>query len=204
MEVWKDVVGYEGIYQVSSLGRIKSVNYYRKTNREQVRKPCKRKDGYLSIALSKDGKTITKTVHRIVATAFIPNPNNLEMINHKDEDRTNNSVDNLEWCSRSYNQIYSMNIHSERRKVFGNNFLNDNGESSSPFTKRGVPHKYNIKVVQKDRNGVLLRIFNNASEAGEALNLRSSNIITACKDNQSRKFKKKHTAYGYIWEFLNE
>lgn len=202
-EEWKDIEGYEGLYQVSNMGRIKSLRYWG-GKRTSVMSPYKRSDGYLVVGLSKNGRTTSKTIHRLVAQAFIPNPQELEMVNHKDEIRTNNCVDNLEWCSRSYNQVYSMNIHPERRKVFADNFLNDKGENSSPFIKRGIPHRHNIKVAQKDKNGILIRIFNNAAEAGFILNLKSNNITSTCKDNQSGRFKKKHSAYGYIWEYVNE
>lgn len=202
-EIWKDVVGYEGIYQVSNLGRIKTLNYYGKTNREEIMKFSKRKDGYLGVHLSKNGKALTKTVHRIVATAFIPNPDNLEMVNHKDENRANNCVDNLEWCSRSYNQTYSIDKHPKRKKVFGDNFIK-NGENTSPFTKKGIPHKYNVPVVQKNENGEIIKQYNNAAEAGYINGYNSGNIIIACTKNKDKTRKRKNTVSGYIWEFVEQ
>ena len=114
MEKWKDVIGFEGLYQVSSLGRLKSLNRkvwnpgmncYR-TQYSRILSLVTDKGGYLRVTLSKDGKVKQYLVHRIVAEAFLPNPNNLPQINHIDECKTNNSVDNLEWCNNEYNCNY--------------------------------------------------------------------------------------------------
>lgn len=108
-EVWKDIVGYEGLYQVSNLGRIKS---FRKWNRakdpgERILNPTIANNGYEQVTLYRGQKDRHKfLVHRIVANAFIENPENLEAINHKDENRLNNRADNLEWCTLSYNNAY--------------------------------------------------------------------------------------------------
>ena len=104
-ENWKDVIGYEGLYKVSDLRRVKSLNYHR-SGKEVILKQCKSKDGYLKVCLFKNGKQTTFSVHRIVALAFINNYNNCPEINHKDEDKTNNCVENLEWCDRKYNANY--------------------------------------------------------------------------------------------------
>ena len=104
MEEWRDIEGYEGLYQISSLGRVKS--FPRPTTPGGILKTIKRKDGYCSIKLSKNGKVKKVLVHRLVAKAFIPNTNNLPIINHKDENPLNNNVDNLEWCDNKYNGNY--------------------------------------------------------------------------------------------------
>ena len=103
-ENWKDIEGYEGLYQVSNLGRVKSLNYHRSW-KEQCLKPGK-VCGYLYVILSKDGEVYGKYVHILVAEAFIPNPFNLPYVNHKDEVKTNNCVSNLEWCTAKYNTNY--------------------------------------------------------------------------------------------------
>lgn len=110
-EFWRDIKGYEGLYQISNFGNVKSVERIvkRGTNFKPV---CERvlktgdKDGYKYVILSKNGKTKTGWVHRLVAQAFIPNPDKLPCINHKDENPSNNRVDNLEWCDREYNVNY--------------------------------------------------------------------------------------------------
>ena len=104
-EVWKDIEGYEGKYQVSDSGRVKSLNY-RRSKKEKVIKSWKRKDGYLQVVLCKDGENKNYLVHRLVAQNFIPNSENLPEVNHKDEDKSNNAVNNLEWCDCSYNINY--------------------------------------------------------------------------------------------------
>jgi hypothetical protein len=108
MEHWKDIEGYEGRYQVSDLGRVKSL--YK--GKERVMSAGKHKMGYLLVTLFNGCKRKTYTIHRLVADAFIPNPNNLPQINHKDECKTNNAVSNLEWCDAKYNNNYG--THKER------------------------------------------------------------------------------------------
>lgn len=114
MEFWKDVVGYEGLYQVSNLGRIKSLpktiviyNGGITTRREKILKQGIRAKYYKFVALSNGKETRRFGVHRLVAQAFLPNPNNLPEVNHKDENPANNNVLNLEWCDREYNINYS-------------------------------------------------------------------------------------------------
>ena len=105
MEVWKDIKGYEGLYQVSNLGRVKSLDY-KCTGKERLLSAGKGKDGYLHVVLCKDRKKKTCSVHRLAAEAFIPNPYGLPQVNHKDEIKTNNVVTNLEWCDNKYNSNY--------------------------------------------------------------------------------------------------
>lgn len=100
MEQWKDIKGYEG-YQVSDWGRVKNLKF----GRERILKGRKAR-GYLYVGLYQDGKQVIKKVHRLVAEAFLENPQNLPQVNHKDEDKTNNSVENLEWCDSKYNNNY--------------------------------------------------------------------------------------------------
>ena len=104
-ETWKAIADYEGIYEVSDLGRVKSLCY----GRERILKLADDRRGYFSVQLCKDGKRKTMLVHRLVAEAFIQNPNNLETVNHKDEDKTNNVASNLEWMTRADNKRYSAN-----------------------------------------------------------------------------------------------
>lgn len=106
MEVWKDVVGYEGLYQVSNLGRVKSVERYKDNNgtkqlvKEKIKATRKDKQGYLLLDLYKNNKSKTVRVHRLVAQAFIPNPQNKETVNHIDGNKENNTVENLEWATQ--------------------------------------------------------------------------------------------------------
>ena len=105
MEIWKDVLGYEGLYVVSSLGRVKSV----KTG--LIRKPYDSGHGYKNVALWKNGRYKTKYIHRLVVEAFIGAISKGLEVNHKDEDKRNNTLDNLEICTRLYNAEYSRANH---------------------------------------------------------------------------------------------
>ena len=104
-EEWKDVVGFEGLYKVSNLGRIRSIGYGGRRGNIMAVHPDK--GGYLKIRLTKDKKDYSFLVHRLVAMAFIPNLYNYETINHKDFNTQNNCVENLEWCTQKYNNKYS-------------------------------------------------------------------------------------------------
>lgn len=107
-EIWKDIPNYEGLYQASNFGRIKSIQYFNHTNnkiypRDKILKPILNEKGYCRVDLSKSGKSKRHRVHRLVAKTFLPNPYNLLEVNHIDGNKQNNNVNNLEWCSRSYN-----------------------------------------------------------------------------------------------------
>lgn len=113
-EEWRDVVGYESSYEVSSYGKIKSIerrcaSKNGKTRKvpERIMKPKIDRYGYSAIHLSKNGERRDFTIHRLVALAFIPNPENLPQVNHKDGDKLDNRVDSLEWCSAQYNVQHS-------------------------------------------------------------------------------------------------
>ena len=116
-EIWKDIEGYEGLYQVSNMGRVKSLGKGGTHKQVHYLKQAKERCGYLFVALCKKGKVKQFKVHRLVAKAFIPNPNNLSQVNHKDEDKTNNRVDNLEWCDCIYNINYGTAIKRRAKAI---------------------------------------------------------------------------------------
>lgn len=109
-EEWRDIEGYEGLYQVSNLGRVKSLRDKNNKERELILKPKIMRNGYLKVDLCKNGKQKTFTVHRLVATVFISNPKNFPVVNHKDENKLNNNVSNLEWCTVLYNNCYGTRL----------------------------------------------------------------------------------------------
>lgn len=121
-EVWKPVVGFEKFFEISNLGRLKRTTVYQNTwnkkkriNPNRIVKPTPER-GYLRIALSVNGKRYLKYIHRLVAEAFIPNPNNYKEVNHIDNNRSNNRVDNLEWCDRKHNLDHMIKHQEEIRE----------------------------------------------------------------------------------------
>ena len=117
-EVWKDVVGFEGFYKVSNKGNVRSVEWIGARGREcggRTLKPAYDKDGYLKVGLCKNGMRYYKRLHRLVAETFIPNPNNFPQVNHLDEDKVNNNVENLEWCTSKYNNNHGTRIERSAR-----------------------------------------------------------------------------------------
>ena len=152
-EIWKDIEGYEGLYQVSNLGNIKRIF----KSHIVLCKPSFDTRGYKQIVLSKNRKRKSYKVHRLVAKAFIPNHNNLPCINHKDEDKTNNCVDNLEWCTIEYNNNYGTRGY------------------------RCTRHKLK-KVKLFDSSGKkVIKIYNSLKDAEKETNICSSNISACCR-----------------------
>ena len=120
-EIWKDIKGYEGLYQVSNLGRVKRTGKYRNQFTSwESNKDLKLKEGtniYLYVDLSKDNKVKRYLVHRLVMEAFIDNPNGYKEVNHKDGNKKNNKVENLEWCTRNENLKHSIDTGLRKRKI---------------------------------------------------------------------------------------
>ncbi len=158
MEIWKDVPEYEGKYQVSNMGNVKSLNY-KKTGKTRVLKQGKDKDGYPYVNLSKDGKTEFKKVHRLVAEAFIPNPLNLPQVNHKSECPMLNFSCCLEWCTAKYNSNYGTRT---RRSA---------DSQSKP-------------IDQLDKDGQFIRRWKSAKEAGQQTGVQISHITKCAKGKQ--------------------
>ena len=130
MEIWKDIKGYEGLYQVSDKGRIKSFKKrFGKQEQETIMRTTMEWCGYMRVGLTKDKKSKLYAVHRLVAQAFIPNPENKPVINHIDGNKANNEVDNLEWATHKENSNASKKLKSSKRynsviviDTYGNTF----------------------------------------------------------------------------------
>lgn len=140
-EIWRPIEGYEGLYEVSNTGKVRSLDRYVKNghssyklHKGKVLSPAKDKNGYLKVNLSCNGKNNIIRVHRLVAQAFIENFDNLPEINHKDEDKTNNNVTNLEWCDRKYNNNYGTKIERQKKTNIQNGFWT--GLSKEEYRKK--------------------------------------------------------------------
>ena len=148
-EQWRPIEGYEGLYEVSNLGRVKSL----KCGRERILKPQMKKKGYLQVGLRKEGKYKMFKVHRLVAQAFIPNPEGLPQINHKDENPSNNRVENLEWCDSKYNNNYG--THNER--IVQTMISNGNADPEMCGIQTKDKKEYNRLYQQKNRENIRKR-----------------------------------------------
>lgn len=186
MEIWKDIKGYENLYQVSNLGNVRSLDHIRKNGKDENKK-CLHKGkmlkpgiesiGYKVVGLSKEGKSKSFRVHRLVAETFIDNPNNYKCINHKDENKLNNNVNNLEWCTIAYNNNYG--TKQERYK-------------------KNIIKKIGRKINQYDLNENLIKTWDCIMDAERYLKRkRAATPIWYCCQ------KKTKTAYGYRWEYQN-
>jgi len=134
-EEWKDIPNYNGVYKINNFGEIRRYSsYYKYDNRipeYHIVKQHIHKSGYYRVTLSKNNKIKNYSVHRLVALTFIPNPNNLPQVNHKDEDKSNNSVSNLEWCSASYNCKYG----TRTKRIAEKTKITNKGKHFSPNTE---------------------------------------------------------------------
>ena len=156
-EIWKPIKGYEGLYEVSNLGKIKTLSRYIRNRKmpEKIKKLDKSKYGYLRVELSNNRIRRKYFVHRLVAEAFISNKNNLPCINHKDENKNNNIVSNLEWCDYLYNNLYNNK------------------------------HKKNwVKVKQLDKNNNIINIFESITEASKKTNIIQCEISNCLHNRQ--------------------
>lgn len=181
-EVWKDIEGYEGLYQVSNMGRVRSLDrevkhiYGKQLKKGKILVLCNNRKGYKHVNLCKCGKINTHEVHRLVAKAFIPNPEKLRCINHRDENPENNRVDNLEWCTNKYNSNYGTikNRLSEKHT---------NGKNSKPVLQYTLDYEF-------------VREWPSTKEVQRELGFDSSSIARCC-----RKARYYNTAYGSIWMY---
>ena len=176
-EIWKDIEGYERLYQVSSLGRVRSVDrpvcVHNATRiaKGQIIAQHITKSGYCVVDLYKNNKRKALQVHRLVAVAFLPNPNNLPQVNHKSEVKTENFVENLEWCGQSYNVSYN-----------------------------GLPRKrgrlFRTHVIQMDLDGNEIFGWLSLRDCQRETGYHRSYIADVCKGKYPQ-------AYGYKWKYVD-
>jgi hypothetical protein len=144
MEIWKDIVGYDGAYKVSSLGKIKSY----KKDVPIILKPGKDKDGYLQVSLSKNGKASMRKIHRKVTETFINNTFNKKCVNHINGIKGDNRVENLEWCTHKENTQHALNngLRKSRMLLYENEMINDYLLNGLYLTE--ISRKYKVGRVQ--------------------------------------------------------
>ena len=166
-EEWRDIGGYEGLYQISNIGNVKSlgrlVNYKNKGKKWQEGKILKplNKRGYLCVGLWKNGYIKNYSVHRLVAQAFIPNPNNLPQVNHKNEIKDDNRVENLEWCNNYYNSQYGTRNKRIAEKMKGRHLSEETRKKISKAHKgkttwikgKHLSEEHKRKISEANKNG---------------------------------------------------
>lgn len=178
LEEWKDIHNFEGLYLISNLGNVKSIERYKRNNngiqlvRERLLALNPDKDGYLRVCLSKNGIHYAKSVHRLVAESFIPNPNNLPVVNHKNENKQDNRAENLEWCTVQYNTMYGTGRIKTSMKQ---------GKS----------------VEQLDLDGNVINEFYSMGVAAKMIGIPQPNIHKVCTGIRL-------TAGGYKWRYKND
>lgn len=175
MEVWKDVVGFEGLYQVSNEGKV----YSFKTRK--ILRPCCNtyRNGYMCLILRKNGKSYGCRMHRLVAEAFIPNPNKLPEVNHKDENTANNRASNLEWCTQKYNNNYGTKLIRQSKHT--NYSL--------------IASKTSKKVCQVGLDGKTIKTWDSANQLKRLFGFDNSHIAKCCRGIEK-------TAYGFRWKYV--
>lgn len=177
-EIWKDIKGYEGLYQISNFGRVKSLK--RKTLNskclyDKILNNRINHNGYFMIFLSKNKKIKGFRINRLVAEAFLPNPNNKPQVNHKDGNKTNNRIDNLEWCTAKHNTQHAI--------------------------KNGLrTNKYHREIVQCDLDNNLIKEWHSIKEATN-FGFSKSGICQCCK---SKRKKHKNYKWYYKEDYFNE
>ena len=200
-EIWKDIEGYEGLYQVSNMGRVKSLERTVRCGRgykiipERIRKARKNNYGYLQLNLYKDGKIKSYKIHRLVAQAFLENPDNLPEVNHIDENKQNNYVENLEWCSKSYNMTYNGRAKKVGKKLRGR-------KQSEEHIKKVAEKLTNNPKLSKPVIGInkisgLIVEFPSTHEAERQTGIYHGNIIACLKG-------KYHSAGNHYWFYADD
>lgn len=169
-EIWKDIPDYKGSYQVSNLGKVKSLNYNQQKY-ERILKPVKTANGYFVVNLSGH----IYGIHRLVAMAFLNNKNNYPQVNHKDGNKQNNCVENLEWCSCSENLKHA---YKNKLKVATSNHLKKS-------------------ILQYDIEGNLIKKWNCTKDIERTLNIYHGSISSCCRG-------KLKTCGGFVWRYADD
>lgn len=182
-EIWKDIKGYEGRYQVSSTGKVRALNFYREMGRIKELKLIKNSTGYYVVNLYNKGKSSIKHVHRLVAESFLPNPQNKPVVDHINTIPTCNTVENLRWVTQGEN-VRNEISHKRRIAAVRAKFQG----------KTGIEANKHKKVFQYSLNGKFIKEWGCMSDASRALNVDSGGMSRCCKGTQTQ-------ANGFIWRY---
>lgn len=210
VEEWRPVKGYEGLYEVSSLGRVKSLDRWVEHGRKGKQFVSERilkakgqdRHGYnRSLILSKEDKHRCVKAYRLVAEAFLPNPDNLPEVNHKDEDKTNDCVDNLEWCTGIYNLTYGTRIQRIADKLRGKPLSEEHkaklrGRTISTEESKRRMRPYMKEVEQYTPNGEFIARYESSMEAQRQTGVCNANILRCCNSDNEQ-----HQAGGFRWRY---
>lgn len=200
-EIWKDIEGYEGLYQVSNLGNVRSLNYGR-TGEIKLLNQYTNKKGYKHTSLSKNGKVKNHLIHRLVAIAFIPNPNNYKEVNHKDENPSNNNVKNLEWCTREYNNNYGTRNKRASEKMKGKSPSEEHRKKLSESLKgkyKGKDSPNAKPILMYDKEGNFIKRFECARDTNEYFGKKNAyKNVSRCLTGRRK------TAFGYMFKYADE
>lgn len=197
-EIWKQIKGYEGLYEISNLGRVKRLKTSfldsmgrRVCRKEEIKNGIRSGTSYLHVKLFKNGIYTTANIHRLVAEAFIPNPQNLPCVNHKDESRNNNRVDNLEWCTYGYNNTYGTTC---KRRNASRAFYKKIGVTKKSVLKRETERrKKPIRpVIQYSLDGKIVKVFKGGLQEAAA---EYSINIEQCIGGRCK------SSAGYVWRY---
>ena len=209
-EVWKPIKGYEGLYEISNLGRVKSLNY-RGTGKGKILKNIEDRKGYLKVCLTKNGRHKIFRVHRLVAEAFIPNPENKPCVDHINTIKNDNRIENLRWVTNKENnnnpltkKKYSKN-HRKQNSEESKKKMSEakKGENNHMYGRIGENNPKSKPVVQIDLNtNEVVNIYFSTSEAERQTGFKQSNISSCCNNKFNRLGNNIYK--GYKWMFLSD
>lgn len=198
-EIWKPIKGYEGYYEISNFGKVRSLDRIVKQGTSLRKVKAKTINlhigayGYPCVSLCKDGKTKCFPIHRLLARAFIPNPENKPHIDHIDTDKTNYRLDNLRWCTQKENMNNPLTLAFCKERVYTKERTEKINKTKIERKRKTAPKK----IYQFDKNGYLIKEYNSIREASIENNISRETISRCCH-------KEAMTAGGYLWSFKED